>query len=122
MNPMFAQKNLAEAGARSRWAAQRFARFQRRPEMQRLARRYGEWSQTREGLQTMTEIAIVAMLLAAGKLSRQEYRTAISRIAKTAGIARADARAMTQAITETIQCGLYGSGQVPSVAAQVHDR
>lgn len=97
----------------SGYAAQRFARFQQRPDVKRVANRYVDWSETSAGIFINLQLSHLAMARAAGKLSRPSYRKAVRDLAAASGIPAEDFRILARCTLEFVMCGLAGSGQIP---------
>jgi hypothetical protein len=93
-------------------AADRFAQFQQRPDVQRVANRYADWPQTSAGTVINLQLSFLAMARAAGKLSRAAYRKAVRDLAAESGIPAADFRILARCALEVVMCGLAASGQI----------
>jgi hypothetical protein len=82
------------------------------PEARRVAARYADWSQTREGIQAMILFATLAWSHVAGSVSRKGYKEAVRNIAKRSSLPLNDARVMARGQCELIRRGLLATGQI----------
>lgn len=93
-------------------AAQRFARFKARPDIQRVTARYADWAAGGDGCIVNIQLAELAMSRLAGRLSRSDYRLSLRNLAKTAGLPSKDFQLLAQCNLELVRCMLSGSGQI----------
>lgn len=94
-------------------AAQRFARFNARPEIQRITARYADWAAHGDGCIINVQLSGLAMLRLAGRITRQEYRTSLRKLAASSGLPMADFKLLAECSRELARCILAGSGQIP---------
>jgi hypothetical protein len=92
-------------------AAERFARFQQRPEVRRVTSRYADWARTSDGVTVNVQLSGLAMMRLAGRLSRNDYKKAVRDLAATSSIPPHDFRIFAKCILEFTRCALAGSGQ-----------
>lgn len=91
----------------------RFAEFQRRPEVQRVAREYADWSISNEGIGISLQLALFAMQRVCGQMPRHAYRRAVRDLAATTTIPLPDFLILAKCQLELLRSGLAGSGQIP---------
>ncbi|RVQ67112.1 hypothetical protein EKN06_09330 [Croceicoccus ponticola] len=93
-------------------AAQRFARFNARPEIQRITERYAEWVAQSDGCIINVQLSGLAMLRLAGRISRSDYRASIRKLASASGLPSADFKLLAECSRELARYMLSGSGQI----------
>ncbi len=94
-------------------AAQRFAQFRQRPDIRRITSQYADWVARGDGCIINAQLSSLAMLRLAGRISRQEYRTSVRKLAGTSGLPLADFRLLAECSRELVRSMLTGSGQIP---------
>lgn len=94
-------------------ATQRFARFKARLEIRRITAKYADWATRGDGCKINVQLSGLAMLRLAGRLSRQNYRTSVRKLAITSGLPSADFKLLAKCSRELARCMLSGSGQIP---------
>jgi hypothetical protein len=100
-------------GDDARLALERFARFRERPEMRELSSQYADWAQSEDGCIVNAQLAGLAILRLAGRISRQHYRQSVCNLAKSSSVPTADFMLIAKGILEAARCMLAGSGQIP---------
>jgi hypothetical protein len=94
-------------------ASERLARFQERPDIQRVTARYAEWAESEDGCVVNVQLAGLAMLRLAGRITRQDYKRSVRRLAKSTGLPVHDFLLIAKCSLEAAQCVLVGSRQIP---------
>lgn len=93
-------------------AAQRFARFNARPEIRRITSRYADWVAQGDGCMINVQLSSLAMLRIAGRISRSDYRASVRKLASASGLPPKDFQLLAECSRELARCALSGSGQV----------
>ena len=93
-------------------AAQRFARFNARPEVHRITERYADWVAQGDGCIINVQLAGLAMLRVAGRISRSEYRASVRELACASGLPPADFKLLAECSRELTRFILSGSGHI----------
>ncbi len=93
-------------------AAQRFARFSARPEIQRIVRQYYDWIGHRDGCLIYMQLSGLAFVRMANRITRSDYRTSVQKLARQSGLPREDFRLLAQHNRELVRCMLAGSEQI----------
>lgn len=94
-------------------AAQRFARFNARPEIQSITTRYADWVKQGGGSIINAHLSGLAILRLAGRIGRQEYRTSIRKLGVESGLPSTDFKLLAECSREFARYMLAGSGQIP---------
>lgn len=94
-------------------AAQRFARFNARPEIRRITARYADWAAQGDGCIVNVQLSGLAMLRLAGRISRHDYRASVRKLAGTSGLPQTDFLLLAECSREMVRYMLSSSGQIP---------
>lgn len=92
---------------------ERFARFKARPEIRRVTAQYADWATQRNGRMINVQLSSLAMLRQTGRISRQEYRASVRKLAITSGLPSTDFKILAECGRELVRYMLAGSGQIP---------
>ena len=93
-------------------AARRFARFNARPDIQRITSRYADWVAQGDGCMINVQLSTLAMLRLAGRISRSDYRASVHKLAIASGLPPKDFQLLAECSRELVRCALSGSGQI----------
>lgn len=102
-------------------AAERFARFNARPQIRRITTRYADWVSEGHGCIINVQLSGLAMLRLASRITRQEYRTSVRKLAAESGLPLADFKLLAECNRELARYTLAGTGQIPFSPAQWDD-
>jgi hypothetical protein len=92
-------------------AAERFARFQERPDVKLITAKYADFVATPEGIMVTIQLSCEAIKYLSGITSRHGYETAIGKLAAKSGIPLTDLRLLAETHLELTACALVASGQ-----------
>lgn len=99
-------------------AAERFARFNARPRIRRINSQYADWVAQGSGCIINVQLSGLAVMRLAGRISRQEYRTSVTRLASESGLPMADFKLLAECSRELVRYMLSVTGQIPFSPAQ----
>ena len=94
-------------------AAERFARFNARPQIRRITTKYSDWAAQGNGWIINVQLSGLAMMRLAGRIARQEYRTSVRKLATESGLPMADFRLLAECTRELARYMLADTGQIP---------
>ena len=100
---------------RKRVAAEQFARFQRRPDVQLIATKYADYVHTDHGIQTNLMLGAIALFRVADQMTEEQYEQEIEKLANLRGLPLADVRIMAECQVEALKSGLMATGQRPNM-------
>lgn len=99
-------------------AAQRFSRFNARPQISSITSRYANWIAQGNGCIINVQLSALAMMRLAGRITRNEYRASVRKLATKSGLPMADFKLLAECSRELARYMLSGTGQIPFSPAQ----
>lgn len=83
-------------------SAQRFARFNARPQIRRITTQYADWVAQGDGCIINVQLSGLAMMRLAGRIARQEYRRSVRKLATESGLPLADFKLLAECSRELV--------------------